>query len=176
MKSKLLLTLWVLLGMTTVLLANPEDGKKIFITRCAGCHNVNKILTGPALAGVHERHTMDWIVKFVKSSQTVVKSGDKEAVGLFQKFNRIPMPDHSDLSPENIKSIVEYIKLETIVTDTKAPFARPGKKQTAYVPLSIVNDSRVFMVYLTVVALLITILLFAVRVKNLQPKADDHRV
>ena len=31
-----------------------KEGKTIFSTRCAGCHNVNKTLTGPALAGVDQ--------------------------------------------------------------------------------------------------------------------------
>jgi cytochrome c2 len=40
--------------------ADPIDpGKSIFTSRCAGCHNVNKQLTGPALAGVHERRSID---------------------------------------------------------------------------------------------------------------------
>jgi cytochrome c551/c552 len=170
-----LLTLWVLLGLTTIINANPEDGKAIFTTRCAGCHNVNKQLTGPALAGLHERRSMEWIVKFVRSSQAVVKSGDKEAVALYQQFNRIPMPDHSDLTSENIKSIVDYIKAETVVTDSKAPFAKPGKRQTPYVPLSIEKDYGLFIVYLGAVALLIAILLLAVRIHNLQPKAEEQQ-
>jgi mono/diheme cytochrome c family protein len=170
-----LLTLWVLLGMTTMVYANPGDGKAIFTTRCAGCHNVNKKLTGPALAGVHERRSMEWIVKFVKSSQAVVKSGDKDAVALYQQFNRMPMPDHADLTSENIKSIVDYIKAETVVTDSKAPFAKPGKMQTAYLPLSIAKDYNLFIVYLAVVALLIAILLLAVRINDLQPKADEQQ-
>jgi cytochrome c551/c552 len=176
MKNKQLLTLLVLLGMTTGLFANPDDGKKIFTTRCAGCHNVNKKLTGPALAGVHERHSIEWIVQFVKSSQAVVKSGDKAAVALFQQFNRIQMPDHSDLSAENIKSIVDYIKSETVITDMKAPFAKPGKRQTAYIPLSVVKNYGLFLSYLAVVFLLIAILLLVVRVNSLQLRADDQRV
>jgi len=31
---------------------NPVDGQKIFATRCAGCHQMNKTLVGPPLAGV----------------------------------------------------------------------------------------------------------------------------
>jgi cytochrome c551/c552 len=176
MNSKqILLTLWVLLGMTTVLNANPEDGKAIFTTRCAGCHNVNKQLTGPALAGLHERRSMEWIVKFVRSSQAVVKSGDKEAVALYQQFNRIPMPDHSDLTSENIKSIVDYIKAETVITESKAPFAKPGKRQTAYLPPSLVKHSGLFIIYLGIVALLIATLLLVVRMNDLQSKADEQQ-
>src|SRR5206468_4896771 len=97
MKTKLFFLL-LIPGITAF--ANPpsEEGKQIFTTRCAGCHNVNRILTGPALAGVDQRHSIDWIINFVHSSQTVIRGGDKQAVALFEKFNRIPMPDHPDLS------------------------------------------------------------------------------
>lgn len=148
--------------------ANPvEDGKAIFMTRCAGCHNVNKTLTGPALAGVEKRHSIDWIVKFVQSSRTLVQGGDKEAVAIFQQFNSVPMPDHPDLTDENIKSVVEYIQSAVVVKDTRAPFARPGRRQTMYKPLSLTSDYQVFAVYLLAVALLVGVLLLAVRLRKL---------
>ena len=141
-----------------------EDGKTIFTSRCASCHNVNKQLTGPALAGVHERRSIDWIINFVHSSQAVVKSGDKYAVALYEKFNKIPMPDHQDLSAENIKSIVEYIKSESkTTTEEKAPFEKPSKLRPNYVPLSIQKDYGVFLGYLAAVGILVLVLLFAVQ-------------
>jgi cytochrome c551/c552 len=148
--------------------ANPpvEEGKTIFQSRCASCHNVNKTLTGPALAGVHDRHSTDWIISFVRSSQSMVNSGDQEAVALFEKFNKIPMPDHSDLTDENIKSILEYIKTEgkTAATET-APFARPSKRRPAYVPLN-TADYLYFIALLGAIVLLIASLLFAVKVRE----------
>src|SRR3954453_23031204 len=113
MRTKLLLLGIVLFTGITKIYADPiEDGKTIFMTRCAACHNVNKQLTGPALAGVDQRHSIDWIINFVHSSQTLVKGGDAQAVALFEKFNKIPMPDHPDLTSDDIKSIVSYIKSE----------------------------------------------------------------
>jgi cytochrome c551/c552 len=108
MRTKATLLLAILL-ISFISWANPtpEKGKAIFTTRCAGCHNVNKTLTGPLLAGVDQRRSIEWIIDFVHSSQTMVKSGDKNAVALFEQFNRIPMPDHPDLTDDHIKSIVE---------------------------------------------------------------------
>ena len=146
----------------------PLTGKVIFTSRCAACHNVNKILTGPALAGVDERRSIDWIINFVHSSQTMVKKGDKDAVAVYEKFNKIPMPDHPDLSDDNIKSIVAYIKSESKpVGEEKAPFAKPGKKQPDYTPLSFTNY-LIFGSFLGAVLLLIMALLFAVKVKTMQ--------
>lgn len=148
--------------------ANPpvEEGKTIFTARCASCHNVNKQLTGPALAGVDERRSMDWIINFVKSSQTLVKSGDKDAVALFEKFNKIPMPDHTDLTDAHIQSIVEYIKAESATTEV-APFAKPSKLRPNYLPLTISNYGF-FLTFLGAVALMIIGLVIAVHVKSLQ--------
>jgi cytochrome c551/c552 len=153
------------LGSFSLLAAPPVDeGKTIFNSRCAGCHNLNKVITGPALAGVHERRSMDWIVKFIQSSQALVKAGDKDAVSVFEKFNKIPMPDHNDLSADNIKSIVEFIKAESKPASEAeaAPFAKPSKIRPNYTPLTIQSDYGVFLAFLCVVALLITALLFAV--------------
>lgn len=167
MKIKFLLFfITVLFALSTYAVPPVEEGKAIFTQRCASCHNVNKVLTGPALAGVHDRRSMDWIVSFVKSSQTMVKSGDKDAVALYEKFNKIPMPDHADLSDDNIKSIVEFIKTEgkTAATET-APFARPSKLRPAYLPLT-TSDYVYFIALLGAIALLIASLLFAVKVKE----------
>jgi cytochrome c551/c552 len=173
MRTKLLLLGIVWLGGITKIFADPiEDGKTIFMTRCAACHNVNKQLTGPALAGVDQRHSIDWIINFVHSSQKLVTGGDKAAVELFQRFNGVTMPDHPDLTEENIKSIVDYVKSATVIADNKAPFAKPSKLQPYYRPLSIWQDYLVFLVYFFVVVLLIITLLFAVRLKSFSAKAD----
>ena len=160
---------------TLAAIANPpvEEGKAIFSARCASCHNLTKDLTGPALAGVHERRSMDWIVSFVKASQAMVKAGDKDAVAVFEKFNKIPMPDHPDLTDENIKNVVEYIKTEgaTAATAEKAPFKKPGKLRPAYIPLS-TADWDVFLGYLAVVAILIAVLVMAVQMKMYERKAN----
>ena len=146
----------------------PIDGKSIFISRCAACHNVNKALTGPALAGVDERRSIDWIVNFVHSSKAMVEKGDKDAVMVYEKFNKIPMPDHPDLTADHIKSIVAYIKSESKpVGEEKAPFEKPGKKQPGYTPLAI-TDYWVFGGFLGAVVLLSMVLLFAVKVKTIE--------
>jgi mono/diheme cytochrome c family protein len=171
MKTRSLYLLF--LAMTTALLANAnpplDEGRIIFTARCSGCHNVNKIVTGPALAGVDQRHSIDWIINFVHSSQTVIKGGDQAAVTLFEKFNKIPMPDHPDLTADNIKNIVEYIKSEasTNTGADKAPFDKPGKLHPRFIPLSI-NNYGFFIGYFIAVVLLIAALLAAVKVKEIE--------
>ena len=163
--------LLLLLATTITAHADPtEEGKAIFTSRCAGCHNVHKVLTGPALGGVDQRHSIEWIVSFVHSSQTMVKNGDPQAVALFQSFNRIPMPDHPDLSETDIKNIVEYIKTQASAV---ASVVKPGiarQSDLLYRPLSLQKDYLLFIAYLLAVAVLVTILLFVTRVRTLANK------
>ena len=167
MKIKFLLFTTALL-ITCMAMANPpvEEGKAIFTSRCASCHNINKTLTGPALAGIHDRRSMDWIVSFVKSSQSMIKSGDKDAVALFEQFNKIPMPDHADLTEENIHSIIEYVKAEgkTAVTE-EAPFARPSERKAPWMPFTS-QDYLFFSLLFVAILMLIGSLWFAVKVKE----------
>ena len=161
-----LLFLSILSAITIFAVPPVEEGKSIFISRCAACHNINKTLTGPALAGVDQRRSIDWIINFVHSSQTMVKNGDKDAVALFNQFNHIPMPDHNDLTDEQIKSVVDYIKTETKpVEEEKAPFAKPSRLRPNYTPLTSKNYGF-FIAFLSVITLLIGTLLFAIRVKE----------
>lgn len=150
-----------------------EEGKSIFTARCAACHNVNKVMTGPALAGVDQRRTIDWIVNFVHSSQSVIKNGDTAAVALFNKFNRIPMPDHPDLSEGQIKNIVEYIKTEAKVA---APAAvAPAKPDQAPSILKQLSNAGTgfFITLFALLALLVAVSLFALQVKRYQRRMSN---
>ena len=149
--------------------APPEkDGKTIFTSRCATCHNVNKTLVGPALAGIDERRSIDWIIKFVQSSQTLIKQGDEQAAAVFAKFNGIQMPNHPDLTADNIRDIVSFIKSEAKPTEANAaPFTRPSSLRPAYMPVA--SDNYIFFGALFgSIALLVLSLLIFVRVKEWQ--------
>ncbi|MCB0431345.1 MAG: cytochrome c [Flavobacteriales bacterium] len=90
-----------------------QDGAAIFKQNCGACHMLGQRLVGPDLIGVNERRSQDWLLKFIKSSQSVIKSGDPDASDLFAKFNQTIMPDQSQLGDDQIKSILAYISEET---------------------------------------------------------------
>jgi mono/diheme cytochrome c family protein len=87
-----------------------ETGEQLFESTCSACHSLGGgRLVGPDLAGVSERRSQDWLVKFVKSSQSLVKSGDVQALEVFEEFSGMIMPD-SSLSDEQITQIFGYVK------------------------------------------------------------------
>ncbi|HPI54343.1 MAG TPA: c-type cytochrome [Chitinophagaceae bacterium] len=84
----LLLSLLLLNSLYTV--AAP-DGKALFQSNCAACHNPLKDATGPALKDVDKRvPSKEWLYKWVHNSASLVASGDKYAVDIFNKWNRQP--------------------------------------------------------------------------------------
>src|SRR3954467_11435630 len=86
--------------------ADTAEAKKIFTTRCMACHTFGKgVKVGPDLKGVTERRERAWIVKFVRSSSTMVGS-DPIAVQLFDQFKQQRMPDWTDLSEPQINGIM----------------------------------------------------------------------
>lgn len=87
-----------------------NEGKKLFQTKCASCHMVNKELTGPALKGVEDRWpNKQMLYAFIKNSEAVIAT-DSYAKTLWQQYNLTIMPPHPDLTDENITNILKYVQ------------------------------------------------------------------
>ncbi len=118
-----------------------EDGKTIFKTNCASCHTIgNGKLVGPDLKDVDKRHPEAWLMKWIKSSQALIKSGDADATAIFNNNNKIPMTDFSFLSDEQIKSTVGYIQSES-TPQASAPPSVPVNAAPAPVQMQDINKS-----------------------------------
>lgn len=86
-----------------------NQGQDIFNKACAPCHTVGKgRLVGPDLKNISEKRTRKWLIDFIQSSQSVIKSGDPDAVALYKEYNNMLMPDQP-LGVEQIKTILNYI-------------------------------------------------------------------
>jgi mono/diheme cytochrome c family protein len=90
-------------------IAPNETGKKLFYTKCASCHFVNKELSGPALKGVEERWPDKALLyAFIRNSEAVVAS-NKYARELWLQYNQTIMPKNEDLTDEQIRAILDYV-------------------------------------------------------------------
>jgi mono/diheme cytochrome c family protein len=90
-----------------------QTGEQLFQTTCAPCHTIGGgRRVGPDVAGVNERRSQEWLEQFVKSSQSMIKSGDAEAVALSSEYAGIVMPD-APFSGQQIRDVLAYIESES---------------------------------------------------------------
>lgn len=87
-----------------------QEGEKLFRDNCAVCHQLGGRLIGPDLTGINARLDEDWLIKFIQSSQSMIRSGDREANAIYEQFSRIAMPDHPNLTDADVRAILGYIK------------------------------------------------------------------
>lgn len=97
----------IILGISTSIMA--QDGSTLFKQNCGMCHKLGTRLVGPDLTGVTQRRTKEWLHKFIKSSQSLVKSGDKDANTIFNEFGQTIMPDQN-VTDDQIDNILKYIE------------------------------------------------------------------
>ncbi|MFA6260867.1 MAG: c-type cytochrome [Bacteroidia bacterium] len=91
-------------------IADVAEGEKLFNANCTACHSFSDRLVGPALKDVEKRRSDAWLLKWIKNSPEMVKSGDADAVKLFNEFNQVPMTPFTHLSDDQIKSIIAFMK------------------------------------------------------------------
>lgn len=89
--------------------ARAEEGKKLFKANCASCHKVDQKLTGPALRDAWTRwESQEKIIKWTQNSQALIASGDAYANKIFNEYNKSVMSAFTQLSDEQVVSIIEY--------------------------------------------------------------------
>ena len=111
---KYLIIITILVSIASISDAN--KGETIFKTTCSTCHKIGGgILIGPDLKDVTKRRDKLWLTKWIKSSQTLVESGDETAIAIFNEFNKVIMPDHV-LTDDEIDSLLAYIEKQSLQT------------------------------------------------------------
>ncbi|HWB91167.1 MAG TPA: c-type cytochrome [Puia sp.] len=163
----ILLPTLVLLGSTFVTQA--QDGKALFQSNCASCHNPFKVITGPALQGVTSRVTdkkllHDWI----HNNQKVLASGNPYFNNLFKEYNKTAMNLFPDLSDKDIDAILNYIetaKPPTASAGGGAPEGSAGAKAAE-------SDNTLLYGVLTLILAVIMLILLQVN-SSLKKLADD---
>lgn len=143
---------------------DPAKGKAIFNTNCAACHKLDAKATGPALRGVADKYDKEWLYKWVKNSAELIKSGDADAVKVFEANGKVPMTAFPQLSNEDIDNILAY---------TSAPVEQPAAAAATAAPGAAasqeggVSNNLILGVLAVVLAMLIAMLFF---VKNILGK------
>ena len=85
------------------------EGEKLYKTRCTACHKLDARLVGPALKGITEKRSEEWLISFIRNSQEMIDAGDEDAVAIFEEYNQLPMIPNLDLTDDQIRNILGFI-------------------------------------------------------------------
>ena len=100
---------------------DPVAGKALFNSNCASCHKLDKKMTGPALRNVEARLLedegldRDWLYKWIRNSNSLIKSGDDYANRIYLEYNRAAMTAYPQLTNVDIDNILAYTAQEKVV-------------------------------------------------------------
>jgi mono/diheme cytochrome c family protein len=115
------LSILVVLLLSNISAIAAPDGKALFMSNCASCHNPIKKSTGPALQNI--RGSLpggDWVYKWVRNSAALIAAGDAEAVRVYNEYNKTAMTAFPQLTNEEIDAIFKY------ADEYKPPTAAPA--------------------------------------------------
>jgi len=133
----------MLMGLTLNAAYSQDKPAELFQKNCSICHLIStERLIGPGLAGVTQRRDKAWITKFIRSSKTLIESGDKTAVQLFNDNNKIPMPEHMFLSDADISGLISYI--ENYKEPVKKVLTADASKKDGFTLHEIQRGERMF--------------------------------
>lgn len=103
------------------ILGNPENGIKIFKKECTACHSIDltKKLIGPPLQNITKKRNIEWLHKWIKNNKSLIKNGDKEALDIYNKYNKSDMNLFLHLSKDDINDILSFIDNPEIINNKK---------------------------------------------------------
>jgi mono/diheme cytochrome c family protein len=148
-------------------------GKELFNANCAACHKLDAKATGPALRGVAGKYDMPWLYKWVKNSSDLIKSGDAQAVKVFEENNKAVMSAFPQLSDADIDNIIAYTsepKAEAV-----APTGTASVPGTA-APENAISNNVILGALGLVMAMLVVMLFFVNKVLTKVAKANGLEV
>ena len=85
-----------------------SNGKKLFKSNCASCHKLDKKLVGPALTGVTDKYSEEWLLAWIRNNAELRASGDADAISIFEEYNGSVMSAFPALSDQDIFDILQY--------------------------------------------------------------------
>ncbi|MBJ04966.1 MAG: cytochrome C [Flavobacteriales bacterium] len=89
-------------------------GESLFKSNCASCHYLGpeeKKLIGPGLNDeIFEEYSLDWLYKWIRNSSELIESGDKQAIEIYEEYNKSVMTAFPYFSDDDIDNILAYIK------------------------------------------------------------------
>jgi cytochrome oxidase Cu insertion factor (SCO1/SenC/PrrC family) len=98
-----------------VRLPQMSKGEELFRTRCVTCHTVGQPAQetaksiGPDLTHVTRARPRGWLVRWLKEPEVVLAAKDPIATALFEKYNKVAMPNLK-LGEADIEALLSFLE------------------------------------------------------------------
>ena len=166
-RKRTLLVFSLLFFSLVINTAYSQDGKALFMSKCASCHQVFKDATGPALMNVEERGKWSDHKEILKwaSNPSAYMTKDPYTQGLKAKF--VSVMTNQELTLKDVDAIVSYIN--TTVASKNTPTGPTGGGGTTSPEES--SNAVIFGVISLILAI-IALIMMQVN-SNLKKMSDD---
>ena len=100
--------------ITSVDFSQPVDqdmatqGENAFKQKCTACHMPARKLIGPAMTGIYERRSPEWVMNLLLNPTEMLKQ-DPIAKALLKEYNNVMMLNQN-LSQDEARAISEYLR------------------------------------------------------------------
>jgi protein SCO1/2 len=84
-------------------------GQKVFREKCAACHLSGGRSVGPDLAGVVARRGEEWLARWIKAPDAMLRAKDPIALELLARHGNVPMPNLG-LSDAEVRDVLAFLK------------------------------------------------------------------
>jgi len=88
--------------------AMASEGEVVFKAKCTACHKITKKFVGPALKGVTQRRSSEWIMNMAMNPEEMIQK-DPIAKKLLIEYNGAPMANQNITEPE-ARALLEYFR------------------------------------------------------------------
>jgi mono/diheme cytochrome c family protein len=83
-------------------------GEEKFKTICTACHMAEQRMVGPALKGVYERRSPEWVMNMILNPDGMIKE-DPIAQALLKEYNNAIMLNQN-LTEDEARAVAEYLR------------------------------------------------------------------
>ena len=84
------------------------EGEVVFKAKCTACHKITKKFVGPALKGVTQRRSSEWIMNMAMNPEEMIKK-DPIAQKLLIEYNGAPMANQN-ITEVEARALLEYFR------------------------------------------------------------------
>ena len=84
------------------------EGESVFKAKCTACHKISKKFVGPALKGVTQRRSPEWIMNMTLNPEEMIAK-DPIAKQLLIEANGAPMANQN-ITEDEARALLEYFR------------------------------------------------------------------